>query len=1042
MRLHVRVLVLALITGALASLSAAAVAQAGPFSVQRFVATNCKRAFPECGSEEVAGPASLVYVRPKAEVTVAEAHEQGFTEAGGRVPNGVTDFEVATVGAYPDAVPTGLVNHVRVDVASGLATAPDAVPQCSLAQFDEQEGIPGSGLYLQPEPKECTKIGVEKITVYLGPEVEKLLGFSDYPIEGKVFNVIPPERNPAKEKGLASYYGVVLPLPKFITEAKLKAIFQGSNHTAEEAQYYVHSYVEGNVEWGKEAEGTGAGDYHDYFTVNVSPELPLISSRQVLVGTSGEGDFITNATNCPGDNTTYVTLKDTAGETTRDSFTTPIGLEGCNTLSFAPTFSFVSGASTSDQPNPFTAEVSEPDAATERAPSQVKTASVTLPEGMTLNPSAAHGLEACTVEQAHIHSETFGVACPSGSELGTVALDVPTLPNGSFTGHVYLGGPVSGPESGPITGPPYIVYVVANSERYGISVRVKAEVIPNEATGQLTTVFNENPEQPFTSLAISFNRNVLSAVANPLQCGAPEGSSSFVPVSDETPAKNAAFGGLSITGCASTLPFSLGQSVENETPTAGGHTSYTLNITRNDGEQYLQKIKTTLPSGLVGAIPAVALCAEAQANAGTCGSSSKIGTVTVQAGSGSAPYAFTGSVYMTGPYNGAPYGLAFAVPALAGPFNLGTVPARATINVNQTTAQVTAEGTLPTIWKGIPLRVRSISVDVNKQGFLYNPTKCSTEETVSALTSTLGAVQEKLTSSFQLEGCGNLTFSPKFSASTSGKYSKANGASLVTTLAQAPGQANIKSVLVTLPKQLPSRLTTLQKACLAKVFEANPFACREQAKGSEVGTATAVTPVLPNVMSGPAFLVSHGGEEFPSLELVLEADGVRVILEGKTHIRKGITTTFFESTPDVPISSVTVSLPLQANSALAANGNLCAAKLVMPTTITGQNGKVFKQNTVISPTSCGVQVVGHKVVGNTAYLTIKTFSAGRISGSGSGLSTVYRKLSSASNATTLKVPLSRAGKGRRRPFSVKIRVGFLPKKGAHSSTTVTVRFRG
>jgi len=400
---------------------------------------------------------------------------------------------------------------------------------------------------------------------------------------------------------------------------------------------------------------------------------------------------------------------------------------------------------------------------------------------------------------------------------------------------------------------------------------------------------------------------------------------------------------------------------------------------------------------------------------------------------------------MTGPYNGAPFGLSIAVPAVAGPFNLGTVVTRSTININQTTARVTAESTLPTIVKGVPLRLRSISVNVNKQGFLLNPTNCAVEATESTLTSTFGAVQSGLSTPFQAEAGGSLAFKPALAASTSGRHSKTNGASLVTTITQAPGQANIKSVLVTLPKALPSRLTTLQKACLAKTFEENPLSCAKVAPGSEVGTATAVTPTLPVVMKGPAFLVSHGGEEFPALELVLEGDGVRIIVEGKTNIKKGITTTDFETAPDVPVSSITVNLPVGPHSALTTeqiNTNLCTAKLVMPTVITGQNGKQVKQNTVIAPTGCGVQIVGHKVVGNTLYLTVRTYAAGRISGSGRGLSTTYRTLGSASKATTLKVPLSRAARSKGRPFKVKVRVGFVPKaKGAHSATTVTVKFR-
>ena len=222
---------------------------------------------------------------------------------------------------------------------------------------------------------------------------------------------------------------------------------------------------------------------------------------------------------------------------------------------------------------------------------------------MTLNPAAASGLEACTVAQARIHSETFGVACPVASELGTVSLEVPTLPPGSLTGSMYLGGPVTGSETAPITGPPYILYVVANSARYGVSVRLKGEVIPNEATGQLTTVFKENPEQPFSKLTLSFNRGALTSVANPLICGTPTGTASLTPVATEgVPTANDPFG-VTITGCAASIPFSLGQSTQYAPTTAAAHSSYVFNLGRAEGQQYLQKVSTTLPSGVVGEIP-------------------------------------------------------------------------------------------------------------------------------------------------------------------------------------------------------------------------------------------------------------------------------------------------------------------------------------------------------------------------------------------------------------------------------------------------------
>jgi hypothetical protein len=1036
-RIQVRVSLIALVVSALAVLAAPVVAQA--FTVETFFAGNCKVGHEHCASTEVAGPLGTPYSFPKEPATKKESEEEGFSQAGGRVPFGVTDFELKTEGTFPDAKPVGgaAVNHVRVDVAKGLATSPVAVPMCSLAEFGETEAIPTSGLYLAPKCKSETEIGTEQVTIY-NKELEEKAGFGDLPLAGKVYNLVQPAK-------LASYYGVALAFPKALTEAKGLGT----------EQYYLHSFVKGSVEWGKQAAGTDQGDYHDYFEVEVNPADPLISSRQVLFGTAGNGAFITNGTSCPGDDTTYVTLKDTESAVTRREYTTRVGLLGCKgeenalhekflELPFAPTFTLSSSSTLSDQPNAITTELAVPHNPKGIDSSQVKTASVTLPEGMTLNPPAARGLEVCTKTQAQINSEEFGTKCPAGSEIGTVTLEVPTLPAGSLTGSVYLGGP----ESGPITGPPYTIYVVANSERYGVSVRLKGEVVPNAATGQLTTIFNENPEQPFSALILHFNRGKLTSVANPLICGTPMGSSSFVPTSGSPASQSAPAFGASVTGCAASVAFAPTQSTASVPNTGGSESNFIFTLKRPEGQQYVEKLTTTLPPGVVGKIPSVTQCTEAQANAtqesgNGCPAASLIGSVNVTSGSGE-PVSFAGNVYLTEKYAGAPYGLAFKVPVEVGPFKFTEEVTRATISVNQSTARVTVAAKLPTIKDGIPIRLRSMTVDVDRPNYILNPTNCGEFKTESVATSALGTVNKEVFSPFQVEGCGALPFKPGFTASTSGKASKPNGASLVTTMTSTPGQSNIKSVLVQLPKQLPSRLTTLQKACILKTFEENPFNC---SKESMVGTATAATPVLPNVMKGPAILVSHAGEEFPSLELVLEADGVRVIVEGKTHIKNGITTTNFAATPDVPVSSITVSLPLGPFSALAlerpGKTNLCTEKLVMPTTITGQNGVVVKQNTAIAPTECGVQILKQKVKGNAVEVTVETYAAGRVSLSGSGLTTTRKTYTGAKKSVTIKVPLSRGGRGRRRPFTIKVRAGFTPtQKGAKtSSASVSVKFK-
>jgi hypothetical protein len=1039
MRVHARFSSLALLVGAIVIAALAPAAAQAAVGIEKFVAVNCIEGKEACAQEITTVGTFLgaqEFSEPKAPTT-AEAEAEGFRQAGGHVPFGITDFKVNTTGALPDQIPTGVVTHIRTDVAPGLATSPAAVPQCSMKEFGESEAVPGTGFYTVSECKEETEIGAQSATVYLGKETEEATGDGDLAVKGVVYNLVQPE-------GLASDYGVALELPTTITGAALTKAFAEhplGNPTEEAAleaqQYYAHTLIEGSVEFGQQSKGTNAGDYHDYFEIKVSPALPLISSRLTFYGTSGEGDFVTNATTCPGNLTTRVRLEGEGASVSR-AYTVPVGLTGCNLVPFLPSFSLTPGTAASDEADGFTAEVGLPShpKAGEVASSQLKTAVIKMPEGMTLNPSAANGLTDCTPAEARIHSEKLGTECPSSSQLGTVELNVPTLPAGSLKGNIYLGGP----ESGAITKPPYVIYLDAESTRYGVSVRVKGEVTPNEATGQLTTVFSENPEQPFTSLKLNFRGGALAPIANPLGCGSTATDASFSPFSGtRTENLESAF---SVTGCASPVAFAPTQSTPApaEPLNAGKNTSFTFTLERVQGQQYLSQVRTVLPAGLVGNIPTVPLCTEAEATAGACSSASQLGSVSVLAGSGSQPYPLTGSVYLTGPYNGAPYGLFISVPVVAGPFSLGNAITRLGINVEQTTGRVVISGYLPTIvYGGIPVRLRKATISITRQGFMTNPTNCGVLATESTITGSLGATA-KLSTPYQVGNCTELAFKPAFGAATTARTSKAFGASLETTINVPAGGANIKSVVVQLPKQLPSRLTTLQKACPEATFAANPLDCPA---GSLVGGVRANSPTLPNKLSGPVYLVSHGGAAFPDLDLVLQADGVRVIVVGNTNIKNGITTTTFATTPDVPVTSITVNLPLGGHSALAAYGEFCAQPLVMPTTITGQNGVVFKQNTIIKIKECGVKVVGHKTIGGIAYLTVRTPEAGRVSGSGANLATVYRHLAAAKKATTLEVPLSRNGKGKRKPLSVKVRVGFLPKKkGAKSSaSTVTVTFR-
>jgi hypothetical protein len=500
--------------------------------------------------------------------------------------------------------------------------------------------------------------------------------------------------------------------------------------------------------------------------------------------------------------------------------------------------------------------------------------------------------------------------------------------------------------------------------------------------------------------------------------------------------------------CASPLPFNPVLHASSSNIQAGAFTPLSTTMSREDGQQALQGVQLRFPPGLSGLLSGVALCGEAQANEGTCGPGSLIGETTVSVGLGGNPFAVKGGrVYITGPYKGAPFGLSIVNPAKAGPFDLGQgacdcVVVRAKIDVDPHTAQlmITTDNTgpyrIPTILQGIPLQIKHVNVLVTRPGFTINPTNCSKMAITGSIVSTEGA-SSSLSVPFQVTNCATLKFAPKFQVSTSGHTSKVNGASLTTKLSypSAPqgSQADISSVKVELPRQLPSRLTTLQKACLASVFESNPAKCPPQ---SIVGHAVVHTPLLPVPLTGPAYFVSHGGEAFPSLTIVLQGYGVTIDLVGTTFISKaGVTSTTFKSVPDTPFNTFELTLPQGPFSALAANANLCRAKLVMPTFFKAQNGAELHRSTRISVEGCAntLTLVSHKLRGRTLTLSVAVPAAGRLTASGKGLSKASRA-ATGRETLTLTVHVKRGGR-----FKTRLKLRFAPSKGRRQAKSLSIR---
>jgi hypothetical protein len=727
---------------------------------------------------------------------------------------------------------------------------------------------------------------------------------------------------------------------------------------------------------------------------------------------------------------------DSTGDALTENDPSVTGFTGCGDLGFGPTITTAPDTAKADTPAGLTVEVkpplgglSDPEGL---STSDIQDTTVTLPPGLVINPGQAAGLQACPAGRPSPSEHRYGdaltteaekerneedneaVYCPGAAKVGTVTIKTPLIEGAEekqFEGSVYVLR----------SNPPDLKLLVAASAD-GVNLKLVGDVHSCESTGetigsktceapgQLITTFEHTPELPFMVFKLSFSGGAQAALDTPTQCGAYTTNADFTPWSSlfiPDFFTSASFGlveGPSSGPCSSSpLPFAPELVAGSTTDRAGGFTNFSLLLERGDGQQRIERLQFKAPEGLSGMLSQVPLCPEPQAAAGACSEASRIGHATVASGPGPYPLVIPqpgepeSPIYLTGPYEGAPFGLSIVTHVLAGPFNLGTIVARARIEIDPHTAQITVTtDPLPQVVDGVPTDLRLINSVIDRPGFMFNPTNCSSQAFSGTAYGTPPPseggphAQAAISSHFGVGSCRELGFSPDFKASTEGIASfNGNGAALdVKVVArQGPrsnriGEANIASVKVSLPKVLPSRLTTLQKACLAAVFESNPAACPSS---SIIGHAKVVTPLLPVPLEGPAYFISHGGEAFPSLTMVLQGYGVTVDLVGTTFINKaGITSSTFGAVPDAPFTSFELKLPEGRYSALAANTNLCKLPtktvkvrkriavrrkghrahvlrtvteriprpLLMPTTIAGQNGARIEQDTKIEVTNC------------------------------------------------------------------------------------------
>ena len=591
------------------------------------------------------------------------------------------------------------------------------------------------------------------------------------------------------------------------------------------------------------------------------------------------------------------------------------------------------------------------------SPTELRTVAVTLPEGLSINPDAADGQLACTDAEANMTNQA-PAACPDSSKIGTFELHTPSLPD-SLPGSLYIGEPKPGDQ--------YRVIMVANG--FGIHAKLTASVQPDPTTGQVTMNVRDLPQVPFDEFDIHLFASDRGLMATPTQCTVYRAQSTFTPwnasLSPQTSSPilsiNSGPNGSPCPG--TTRPFHPRLAAGSSNPIAGNFTDFRLKLDRDDGDQFLGDLNFKLPPGFTGSLRGISYCPEgailhAAQNLGrteqaspSCPASSQIGTTNVAAGPGSHPFHAIGKMYLAGPFKGAPLSLAAVTPALAGPYDYGVVVVRVALHVDPLTAQVfAASDTVPKIIGGIPIRMRSIQVNIDKPNFTINPTNCSPFTVDSQGIGDQGTVTD-FSSYFQVVNCDRLAFKPKMTVRQIGRKAtrRSQNPRLQFDLRTRPGDANIKSLSVTLSSAFAIDQRHLGNICSEKELTEKQCAGR-----TPIGKASTTTPLLDQPLTGPVYAVSGSGG-LPKLAFILSGQ-VNLVprAETKTIVKNGVgkLQTTVPVVPDAPIGHFHLAVFGGKTGYLVNTRDICAKAPVTKVDYTAQNEKTYSQN-VKAKAACG-----------------------------------------------------------------------------------------
>jgi hypothetical protein len=844
------------------------------------------------------------------------------TQAGAHA-DFTTFFKLSEEGGEPFA----RTKDIEVHLPPGMIGNPQKIQTCSVSQLGSE-----------PKLSHCpfaSQVGVSEIRL-----AAPIFGTVLEP----VYNMEPPKGDTDNDARLGLIAGAY---PAFINvrvdpiDYSLVATLEGSPSAAE------------LIEASTTLWGVPADPRHDSERLTPTEaehhETPTESRSEGLSQTP----FLSNPTDCSLQRQITITARSYQLPNQPSTLSAPFpAVSGCGKLVFDPSFTAVPTNPEASAPTGLDADLAIPqnEAAQTLAPSTLKSARVTLPDGMTINPAAGEGLEACSPEQVGF-GNTSPPACPDAAKIGTVELDVPALEK-PLHGAVYQ----RTPEPGHL----FRFWVVTNEQ--GVRLKLPAEIEANPLTGQLTTVFagidtlGGLPQVPFESLKLKVFGGPRAPLATPAACGTYQTHYSFTPWSGQPAVENNT--PMQITSGCGKGGFKPKLAAGTKMAFAGRFSPFSFMLTREDGEPNPRQIALHLPQGLLAKLGGVPLCPNSAAATGACPAGSRIGSLAAAAGVGGAPLWIPQpgkaptAAYLAGPYEGAPFSVVSVVPAQAGPFDLGTVVNRAGIHVDPETALATIKtDPLPQILEGVPVSYRKIYVNVDRKNFTLNPTSCAAKKITATVTAANGATAEA-TDGFQATNCAKLAYKPKLKLSFKGSTKRTGNPAVKAVLTQPPHQANTKAAVVLLPESEFIDNSHISNPCTRVQFDAGKCP-----KGSILGHATARTPLLNKPLRGPVYFRSNGGDrELP--DIVADLHGaIHITLVGyidsvKTGGETARVRTRFLHVPDAPVTKFTMNLFGGKRGLIENSDELCRHPRRAEVKLKAQNGRSLTTNAAIK-LGCG-----------------------------------------------------------------------------------------